>query len=338
MTKIGRNDPCPCGSGKKYKHCCLGKTDHRNEGELTRKVTEEITNQLQDRAFGSLEDADAFLSEVMEQKQAVPQLDFLGFSSEQMHRMLYDRLDSLDDLVRFNLDLDSQSFMDIPVVQNTLYFLTRLKEMQPLKATAKGNLPLTFVRELYNEFLDPLDRFHVSIRSEEEAIAVNSLRHVLRMCGWLKKVKNHYSLTKKGAGVIEEGFSGTPFFTLFNVFTRQFNWAFQDGFPPFWIIQRGFLFSLYLLNQKAHRFIPAEDLCDQFIRAFPAVIDEAEASLPLEPADHVRRCVSLRFLERFCEYFGFAEIHREKRGPLEFDLSVKKTAFYDQFIIWSDAA
>ena len=21
-TKIGRNDPCPCGSGKKYKDCC----------------------------------------------------------------------------------------------------------------------------------------------------------------------------------------------------------------------------------------------------------------------------------------------------------------------------
>ena len=23
MNKIGRNDPCPCGSGKKYKQCCL---------------------------------------------------------------------------------------------------------------------------------------------------------------------------------------------------------------------------------------------------------------------------------------------------------------------------
>jgi hypothetical protein len=22
---IGRNDPCPCGSGKKYKKCCEGK-------------------------------------------------------------------------------------------------------------------------------------------------------------------------------------------------------------------------------------------------------------------------------------------------------------------------
>jgi len=23
--RIGRNDPCPCGSGKKHKKCCLGK-------------------------------------------------------------------------------------------------------------------------------------------------------------------------------------------------------------------------------------------------------------------------------------------------------------------------
>jgi hypothetical protein len=25
--RIGRNDPCPCGSGKKYKKCCLGSED-----------------------------------------------------------------------------------------------------------------------------------------------------------------------------------------------------------------------------------------------------------------------------------------------------------------------
>lgn len=23
--KVGRNQPCPCGSGKKYKHCCANK-------------------------------------------------------------------------------------------------------------------------------------------------------------------------------------------------------------------------------------------------------------------------------------------------------------------------
>ena len=25
QQKAGRNDPCPCGSGKKYKQCCLSK-------------------------------------------------------------------------------------------------------------------------------------------------------------------------------------------------------------------------------------------------------------------------------------------------------------------------
>ncbi len=34
--KVGRNDPCPCGSGLKYKKCCLGKEqqDERDPGAL----------------------------------------------------------------------------------------------------------------------------------------------------------------------------------------------------------------------------------------------------------------------------------------------------------------
>ena len=26
--KVGRNEPCPCGSGKKYKNCCLHKDEN----------------------------------------------------------------------------------------------------------------------------------------------------------------------------------------------------------------------------------------------------------------------------------------------------------------------
>jgi hypothetical protein len=29
--KVGRNDPCPCGSGKKHKHCC-----EKNSGQMSR--------------------------------------------------------------------------------------------------------------------------------------------------------------------------------------------------------------------------------------------------------------------------------------------------------------
>jgi hypothetical protein len=46
-VKAGRNDPCPCGSGKKYKRCCLAQTDaveftwqrlRRAEGSVVEKV------------------------------------------------------------------------------------------------------------------------------------------------------------------------------------------------------------------------------------------------------------------------------------------------------------
>jgi len=44
MTKIGRNASCPCGSGKKYKKCCLGKEDP------PRSVTESGAPALPTRA------------------------------------------------------------------------------------------------------------------------------------------------------------------------------------------------------------------------------------------------------------------------------------------------
>ena len=55
--KIGRNDPCPCGSGKKYKQCCLLK---KGGSGLKRKLSAVWVNKpakegvnLMDRTFGS---------------------------------------------------------------------------------------------------------------------------------------------------------------------------------------------------------------------------------------------------------------------------------------------
>ena len=36
--KVGRNDPCPCGSGLKYKKCCLPKD--REKAELEEEITD----------------------------------------------------------------------------------------------------------------------------------------------------------------------------------------------------------------------------------------------------------------------------------------------------------
>jgi hypothetical protein len=46
--KTGRNDPCPCGSGKKYKHCCL-ETQSLSEQSVWQRqhdVSERLTADL----------------------------------------------------------------------------------------------------------------------------------------------------------------------------------------------------------------------------------------------------------------------------------------------------
>lgn len=37
-TKVGRNDPCSCGSGKKFKHCCATKTESPWGGRILMAV------------------------------------------------------------------------------------------------------------------------------------------------------------------------------------------------------------------------------------------------------------------------------------------------------------
>ncbi|MCP4667539.1 MAG: SEC-C domain-containing protein [Deltaproteobacteria bacterium] len=46
MKKLGRNEPCPCGSGKKFKHCHMGKDDDidlTGMGEISSEMSARIT-------------------------------------------------------------------------------------------------------------------------------------------------------------------------------------------------------------------------------------------------------------------------------------------------------
>jgi hypothetical protein len=54
MKKIGRNDPCPCGSGKKFKKCHLGREDELlkdGKSEFSEEMGEKITS-LPEVAYG----------------------------------------------------------------------------------------------------------------------------------------------------------------------------------------------------------------------------------------------------------------------------------------------
>jgi tetratricopeptide (TPR) repeat protein len=74
--KVGRNEPCPCGSGKKYKQCCLEKhkaADHTNDIALKAKQKEQerLIKRIE-KAFGLLgsgqyDEAIRFASKLIQQ-------------------------------------------------------------------------------------------------------------------------------------------------------------------------------------------------------------------------------------------------------------------------------
>ena len=68
MAKTGRNDPCPCGSGKKYKRCCLAKDEEAERAALAAATAvappsrrpSDVTAEIADRlaAAAAADDAD----------------------------------------------------------------------------------------------------------------------------------------------------------------------------------------------------------------------------------------------------------------------------------------
>lgn len=51
MTKkVGRNDPCPCGSGKKYKQCCEPRLGQRRKFTASVLSAEKSTTNLKGKA------------------------------------------------------------------------------------------------------------------------------------------------------------------------------------------------------------------------------------------------------------------------------------------------
>src|SRR5690625_1434579 len=60
MSKIGRNDPCPCGSGKKYKKCCGGNNVIEFNPSLYNNELALVNNDLMSFAVSDFE------SELME--------------------------------------------------------------------------------------------------------------------------------------------------------------------------------------------------------------------------------------------------------------------------------
>jgi len=77
MSKVGRNDPCTCGSGKKYKKCCLRKDriERREEREEFCKEEEQQTLETPSITEVKTGVKDMPISEIRPPESPYPQVD-----------------------------------------------------------------------------------------------------------------------------------------------------------------------------------------------------------------------------------------------------------------------
>ena len=305
---IGRNDPCPCGSRKKFKHCCMGKENSTASGQGAAGMSELLRKALEGRQFNSLEEAQAFVSRHAQEQNRRPRDEFHGLSPEQMHRIL-------------NLPFASPGLVHFPEVLDTIPtapILTLLELLmdsigeQGLKPTAKGNLPRNFCREVALAYwgeqrYQEKTRYGV-INREEDFADLHVARLVAELAGLIRKYKGHFILSRDCRRLLAGDGMSAIYPRLFRAYVEQFNWAYRDGYPELRFMQSAFLFTLYLLMRYGDISRSQVFYEDAFLRAFPMLLEEVPPSQVISPDETVRNCYTWRSLVHFAGFLGLATV------------------------------
>ncbi|MEW7979073.1 MAG: SEC-C metal-binding domain-containing protein [Candidatus Sedimenticola endophacoides] len=329
---IGRNDSCPCGSGRKFKRCCLGKESSTASGHGAAGMSESLRKALEGRQFNSLEEAQAFLDQVTQQQNRRQLDEFHGLSPEQMYQMLNFPFAS-PGLVRFPEVLDANP--DAPIL--TLFeLLTDAIGEQGLKPTAKGNLPRNFCREAalsyWGEQRYQENTHYGGINREEDFDDLHVTRLVAELAGLIRKYKGRFILSRDCRRLLAENGLAAIYLRQFRAYVEQFNWAYRDGYPELRFIQSAFLFTLFLLTRYGDIWRPQVFYEDAFLRAFPRLLDEVPSSQIFSPDDEVRRCYTLRALVHFAGFLGLATVEPASDEFLCREYRVKALPLLGQFV------
>ncbi|MDO8682462.1 MAG: SEC-C metal-binding domain-containing protein [Armatimonadota bacterium] len=334
MRNVGRNDPCPCGSGLKYKKCCLGREETSSPSGLHEEIFSDVREAMKGKQFASREEAQVFLNGFVQQRNSAPRDEFHGLSSDQMNGILYYPFDS-PELVTFPSCLDTQP--SAPIL--TLFqLLAEAIGDQGLKPTATGNLPRKFLREAGLAYWGEVGyQKHTqfgNIRTETDLYDMHVTRIVAELAGLVRKYKGKFILGRDCRKLLgERGMAGI-YPRLLRTYAEEFNWGYRDGYPEIDFIQRSFLFTLYLFHRYGGDWRPSGFYEDAFLRAFPIVLKEVPPISYSTPEKEARNCYSWRCLKGFAEFLGLVEIEQESDDLFERRFKLKKLPLLNEAVLF----
>jgi len=303
---------------------------------MLQDMKKDIHDLIDGRRFGSIEEVQAVLDQYQQQKNAAPVDEFHGLSSEQMHRFLHMPFAS-PELIIFPLELESEP------ESRAAFLLSMLIEgigEDGIKLTAKGNLGQKFSQEASREYYARYPDFfmgNLTVRSELNFEPLHTIRLTAQLAGLVRKYKGRLLLTKKCKKSLERNGLRGLYPLLLHAYIQKFNWAYRDGFQEILFIQRSFLFTLYLLHKYGSSWRPATFYSDNFLRAFPMILQEIERKPFEEPEDTLQRCYILRTLQRFAAFFGLAELEQTSEGPINREYRVRVAPLFEETVHFAAA-
>lgn len=270
--KPGRNDPCPCGSGRKYKKCCWH-NDNDTGQNPTQEIREDLQDILKDQEFSSLDEANSYIAQYMEKRNSAPIDDFHGLSSHEMYRLLHFPFES-PEVITFNFNEAVSRPEDAPLTRLLSLMAEAIGE-KGLKPTATGNLPRNVSREIARLYLPPerydyLTQFG-EFRSENVIPDLQEVRFVSEMAGYIRKYKGRFIITRKCRKFLESNDWAHLYETLFKTFIQKLNWGYNSHFPEVTFFRESFAFTLYLLYKYGDVSRPTDFYADNVIEAFPVL-------------------------------------------------------------------
>ncbi len=339
MVKIGRNDPCPCGSGKKYKKCCLLTEQSRPVlqpmDDVFAETHAEIKELFQDREFGSLDEANVVLSAHFSRKNRMADTAFSDLSPEQMNALLYDPFDS-PDYIRFTKSFEKE--YSAPILTLFSLLVEAIGE-EGLKSTAKGNLPQRFCRDAalsyWGEELHQEKTRFAGINKEDDFFELNVTRLVAEMAGLVRKYRGKFILSRECRRILKkQGIMGV-YPLLFKTYIEEYNWAYGDRYEDLPLIQQSFAYTLYLLQHFTAQWQHQSILEEKYVQAFPMLLSEIPGDEYFTPEQYLRSCYTHRAINRFAAFLGLIELEKVDKEQYLSSYRIKKLPLLDALVSFS---
>lgn len=302
--KLGRNDPCHCGSGKKFKRCCMSSVSKQHA-----QVFDDVEAMLAMNPNLSIDELNVALQHKVQDRNNQPHPDFCGVTPTQMANWLYAPFAELQWVSISTPDSLSAS----PVMRYLALILDEAMAQEgAFKATSKGNLPAKLVKqasELLSEFAVAQFPRNISISefagsNEDKFNALHYTRVLAEISGIIYRRSGRYHV-KKTAQKQYQALGIQAFFKpMLEAAISKYNWSYLDGFEYDVDLRTFWLFMLWRIQN--HNSL--DQLVEEVITAFPDLIQSLPTDDYFSPERNLSMLIESRFIERFLQFWGFVTI------------------------------